>query len=181
MNRMADDYDVWLDMLGHSSRPPFTALILDRAGVTLAMDLCQCLVHIDSRGPIGVLDLADHLDQNHPKVSRTLARLEELGLVRRAAAPYDRRIKTASVTEEGRRTVEAINEGRRRLLDEAFFEWSDHDRAELVRLTQRFVGDIVALADAHDGLPSGDRDASPERDRRGNPREPRSVDQRRGT
>ena len=51
---------------------------------------------------------------------RTLARLEELGLIKRTAAPHDRRIKAASVTAKGHRIVAAIDRGRRRLLDEIF-------------------------------------------------------------
>lgn len=155
MNGMADDdyYDVWLDMLGRTSRPRFISLILDRAGVTLGMELCQYLEHIDLRGPIGVLELADLVDHNHPKVSRSLARLEALGLVWRAAAPYDRRIKTASVTAEGHRTVEAINQGRRWLLDEVFRDWSERDRVQLARLTRRFANDMFTLVDAHDMPP----------------------------
>src|SRR5262245_6031115 len=79
MNGMADDdyYDVWLDMLGRTSRPDFVALILTRAGVTLDQQLCVYLVHLDLRGPMGVLELAELVDQNHPKVSRTLAKLED--------------------------------------------------------------------------------------------------------
>jgi DNA-binding MarR family transcriptional regulator len=155
MNGMADEdyYDVWLDMLGRMSRPRFLDLLLDRAGVTLGLDLCRYLVHVDLRGPIGVLELAELVEQNHPKVSRSLARLEELGLVRRAAAAHDRRIKTASVTAEGHRVVEAINEGRRRLLEEAFAGWSEQDRVTLARLTRRFSDDVFALVEAHDAPP----------------------------
>jgi DNA-binding MarR family transcriptional regulator len=157
MNGMADEdyYDVWLGMLGRMSRPRFLTLILDRAGVTLGLELCQYLVHIDLRGPIGVLELAELVDRNHPKVSRSLARLEGLGLVRRATAPHDRRIKTAEVTAEGHRVVEAINDGRRRFLEEAFAGWSEHDRAMLARLTQRFADDVFALVEAHDTAPRG--------------------------
>src|SRR3954454_14849981 len=107
MAESSDYYDVWLDLLTRGSRTRFLSLVLDRAGVTLGLELCQYLVHIDLRGPIGVLELADLVDRNHPKVSRSLARLERLGLVSRAPAAGDRRIKTASVTAEGRRTVEA--------------------------------------------------------------------------
>jgi DNA-binding MarR family transcriptional regulator len=143
-----DYYDVWLGMLERTSRPRFRALILDRAGVTLDPDLAAYLVHIDLRGPIGVLELAELVEQNHPKVSRTLARLEQLGLVSRGEAAHDRRIKTASVTEQGHRMVEAINAGRRRILDEAFAGWSEHDRAELARLTRRFADDIFTLVES---------------------------------
>jgi hypothetical protein len=56
-----------LGMLERTSRPRFRALILDRAGVTLDPDLAAYLVHIDLRGPIGVLELAELTEQNHPK------------------------------------------------------------------------------------------------------------------
>jgi DNA-binding MarR family transcriptional regulator len=150
MNAMSGDdyYEVWLEILGRTSRPRFRALILSRAGVTLDPDLAQYLVTVDIRGPIGVLELAELLDQNHPKTSRSLARLEQAGLVHRAAASHDRRIKTASVTPEGHRVVEAINQGRRRLLDEAFAGWSERDQAELARLKRRFADRIFALVEA---------------------------------
>jgi hypothetical protein len=49
--------------------------------------------------------------------------------------------------------VEAINEGRRRLLEEAFAGWSEQDRATLARLTRRFSDDVFALVEAHDAPP----------------------------
>jgi DNA-binding MarR family transcriptional regulator len=145
----AEDYfDVWVDMLARMSRPRFRALILDRAAVGLEADLAQYLVTVDLRGPVGVLELAALLDANHPKASRSLARLERLGLVTRAAAGHDRRVKTASVTPEGHLVVEAINAGRRRILDEALAGWSEHDRAALARLTRRFSDAIYTLVEA---------------------------------
>jgi DNA-binding MarR family transcriptional regulator len=168
MNGMTDEdhagedyYDVWLDMLGRTSRPRFRALLLSQAGVPLDPDLAPYLVNIDLRGPIGVLDLAELVEQNHPKVSRTLARLEQLGLIRREDAEHDRRIKTASVTPEGHRVVEAINQGRRRLLEQAFAGWSDSDRATLTRLTRRFSDRVFALTQALDPAPDQDGDRAP--------------------
>ncbi|GAB3424165.1 MarR family winged helix-turn-helix transcriptional regulator [Flindersiella endophytica] len=145
-----DYYDVWLGMLGQVSRPRFIALILNRAGVTLDPELCVYLVHLDLRGPMGVLELAELTEQNHPKVSRTLARLEEEGLVRRADAAHDRRIKTAEVTDAGRQVVAAINRGRRRILDEAFAGWTEQDRKTLAELTGRFADRVQAMVDAND-------------------------------
>lgn len=148
---MAEDYyDVWLGMLGQVSRPRFIALILNRAGVTLDPELCVYLVHLDVRGPMGVLELAELTEQNHPKVSRTLARLEAKGMVRRQDATHDRRIKTAELTEAGRTIVEQINQGRRRILDEAFAGWTEQDRKALARLTGRFADRIQAMVDAND-------------------------------
>jgi DNA-binding MarR family transcriptional regulator len=73
-----------------------------------------------------------------------------MGLIRRAAAAHDRRIKTAAVTPEGHRVVEAINQGRRRLLDEALAGWSGRDRAELARLTRRFSDSMLTLIESLD-------------------------------
>jgi DNA-binding MarR family transcriptional regulator len=147
---MADNgfYDVWLALLEQPSHARFRRLLLDRAGVTLDAELARCLVNVDLRGPIGVLELAQRLEQNHPKASRSLDRLERLGLVTRATAPRDRRIKTAAATPKGHRLVEAIHLGRRRLLDEVFADWSEHDRAELARLARRFTDDVSRLVDA---------------------------------
>jgi DNA-binding MarR family transcriptional regulator len=158
MNGMADDdyYDVWLEMLGRTSRPRFRALLLRQAGVTLDPDLVLYLVNIDLRGPIGVLELAELVEQNHPKASRTLARLEQLGLVKREDAVHDRRIKTASVTPEGHRVVETVNQGRRRILDQAFADWSESDRVALARLTARFADRISALGETMDPVEATD-------------------------
>ena len=145
-----DYYDVWLDMLGRVSRPSFLKLILARAGVTLNLELVRYLIYLDLRGPLGVLELAELVEQNHPKVSRTLAQLAQRGLVSRGTASQDRRIKTAHITPEGKRIVEAINLGRRRLLDEAFTGWSEQDRTELARLTRRLSDAMFALIAAQD-------------------------------
>src|SRR3984885_6188365 len=96
-----DYYDVWLEMLGRTPRPGFRGLLLSRAGVALDPDLAQYLVTIGLRGPIGVLELADLLGQNHPKASRSLARLEQLGLVPRGAADHDRRRTKGAPPPEG--------------------------------------------------------------------------------
>jgi DNA-binding MarR family transcriptional regulator len=155
MNAMADNdyYDGWLGILSRISQPRFVALILDRAGVTLDPDLCRYLVHVDLRGPVGVLDLAELTEDNHPKASRTLAHLERLGLVTRADAPHDHRVKTASVTPEGHRVVEAVNAGRRRILDEVFAGWTEGDRSDLARLTGRFADGVLDLISVGDAAP----------------------------
>lgn len=157
MNGMATDdyYDVWLEMLGRTPRPRFLEFLLDRAGVTIGVELAQYLVTIGVRGPIGVLELADSLDANHPKASRSLARLEQLGLVERADSAADRRVKTASLTPAGHEVVAAINRGRRRILDEAFAGWSERDRTELARLTRRFNDSIATMIDT-DPIPEGE-------------------------
>ncbi len=145
-----DYYAVWLDMIGRVSRPRFRELLLRRAGVTLDPELAQYLVTVGLRGPIGVVELAGLLDANHPKASRSIARLEQLGLVDRRDGADDRRIKTVVLTDEGRRLVDAINRGRRLLLDEAFEGWSERDKASLARLTRRLSDRMAELIESLD-------------------------------
>jgi hypothetical protein len=45
--------------------------------------------------------------------------------------------------------VEAINRGRRLVLEEAFAGWSERDRRELARLTRRFNDAVFALVEAY--------------------------------
>lgn len=148
-----DYYDVWLQMIGRVSRPRFRELLLRRAGVDLDPELAQYLVTVGLRGPIGVVELAELLDANHPKASRSLARLAQRGLVERAGSVPDGRIKAVSLTAEGRRIVDAINRGRRRLLDEAFVGWTERDKASLARLTRRLSDRMAELIDSMDEPP----------------------------
>lgn len=141
-------YDVWLAILGRISRPRFLNLVLERAGVDLDLDLVRCLVNVDIHGPVGVLELAERLEQNHSKVSRSLVRLEKLGLLRRGVASHDQRVKTATVTPKGHKVIEAVNQGRRHLLDEVFVGWSERDQSTLARLTGRFADRVSELIDA---------------------------------
>jgi hypothetical protein len=48
-------------------------------------------------------------------------------------------------TCEGRRVAEAVNQGRRRILDEVFTGWSEEDKVALARLTRRFSDGMTAL------------------------------------
>jgi DNA-binding MarR family transcriptional regulator len=98
--------------------------------------------------------VAGLVDANHPKISRSLARLEQLGLITRAPAGHDRRVKTAAVTDLGRRTVAAIDRGRRRLLEEVLADWSEQDRLDLARLTRRLSD---GMADRMAALPTARR------------------------
>jgi DNA-binding MarR family transcriptional regulator len=161
-NNDRDYYDVWLSILERTSRPRFRALIMDRAGVTLDDELMACLIFVDVRGPIGVLELAELVERNHPKVSRALARLERAGLISRGESATDRRVKTATATPKGHGLIEAVNQGRRRVLAEVFADWSERDRAELARLTLRFADGIFALVDSlppsEAALPPGPED-----------------------
>ena len=61
---------------------------------------------IELQGPITLGRLAASERVTPPGITRMVAALEELGLVRREADPADRRIARVSLTAEGRRTVQ---------------------------------------------------------------------------
>ena len=67
-------------------------------------------------GPHTVRGLAAQLDISKPAVTRSLDRLEELGLARRVVDPTDRRSVLIQRTREGTSYVSAV----RSLLAEAF-------------------------------------------------------------
>ncbi|WP_344993183.1 hypothetical protein [Tsukamurella soli] len=134
-----------MSVLGRTDREnDFRALLLEYAEVEFDIELARSLVLVSLHEPIGVLALADLSGQNHPKASRTLARLEALGLVGRSRGA-DQRIRTATTTTAGRQIVDRIDRGRRRLLADVFHDWSAADQATFARLSQRYGDRIEEL------------------------------------
>ncbi|WP_171172386.1 MarR family winged helix-turn-helix transcriptional regulator [Streptomyces sp. I05A-00742] len=145
---MANDdfYEAWLDAVSRGSRPKLFDLLLRRAGVTLDRALFPLLARVQMLGPIGVTDLAGLVDLNHSTVSRELAKLEQRGLITRRPAPHDHRVKVAEATPQGHETVAAINQARRRLLDEVFEGWSEEEQRVFGQLYRRFSDRMHGLA-----------------------------------
>ena len=71
----------------------------------LSPSLTSALVTIELRGPITLGKLAESERVTPPSVTRMVATLERLGLVRREADPGDRRVARVSLTPDGQRTV----------------------------------------------------------------------------
>ncbi len=71
----------------------------------LSPSLTSALVTIEQRGPITLGQLAASERVTPPSITRMVATLERLGLVRREADPGDRRVARVSLTPDGRRTV----------------------------------------------------------------------------
>src|SRR5918911_2877963 len=72
------------------------------AGADLSPSLSSALASIDRHGPMTPSELAAHERVQRPTATRVLARLEELGLVERAADPADRRSSLITASAEGR-------------------------------------------------------------------------------
>jgi DNA-binding MarR family transcriptional regulator len=72
------------------------------AGAELSPSQTAALATIERHGPLTPSELANRERVQRPTVTRVLARLEEAGLVERAADPDDRRCSLLSVSVAGR-------------------------------------------------------------------------------
>ena len=78
------------------------------AGAELSPSQTAALATIECHGPLTPSELASRERVQRPTVTRVLARLEEAGLIERAADPHDRRSSLVSVSGEGRELLAAI-------------------------------------------------------------------------
>ena len=63
---------------------------------------------IERHGPLTPSELAQRERVRRPTVTRVLARLEQAGLVDRAADPTDRRSSLVSISADGRALLESV-------------------------------------------------------------------------
>src|SRR3954471_11325824 len=80
------------------------------AGTGLSPSLTAALATVDVHGPLTPSELAARERVQRPTATRLVARLEELGLLQRAADPQDRRSSLLSVTREGRELLAQMRE-----------------------------------------------------------------------
>ena len=80
------------------------------AGAELSPSQTAALVTIERHGPLTPSELAERERVQRPTVTRVLARLEEAGLVVRAADPQDRRCSLVSISDDGRALLGAMRE-----------------------------------------------------------------------
>ncbi|WP_262365831.1 MarR family winged helix-turn-helix transcriptional regulator [Gordonia sp. OPL2] len=84
-------------------------------------------------------ELAEAMNADPSTVSRHVAQLVDLGLVRREADPADGRATILVITDDGRARVAAMREMRRSTMADAMSGWTDDELHTLVRLLDRFV------------------------------------------
>ena len=113
------------------------------AGAGLSPSLTAALATIERHGPLTPSDLAVRERVQRPTVTRVLARLEETGLVSRAADPADRRSSLVSISAEGasllaemRTRKDAFLATRLEGLDDAERETLDRAAAILERMLE---------------------------------------------
>ena len=96
------------------------------------------LARIDEVGTVRVTDLASYFSVGKPTVSRQVALLEQLSLVRRTQNDEDARSRHLSLTDAGRALLEKAREARREHTRTSLDSWSTEDVALFATLLRRF-------------------------------------------
>lgn len=138
-------YDALFDLIGLINQPQRDSVLLLEAGVTLDRALFPLLVLIGRRDSVGIMELAGLVGRDHTTVSRQVATLGSLGLVRRQAGTRDRRERKVVATQEGLTIVQALDAARERLVQPILAHWDERDWETFVSLLRRFADDALAL------------------------------------
>lgn len=143
MTNWADElHTLLIELTGVMTRPDVDAQFLARTGVKLDRALFPLLSRIGIAGPIGAVELAGLVGRDHSTVSRQLARLEELGLVERSPSATDGRVRLLRPSPAGKRMLADFRRTRRKLMAEHFRDWSEVEKAELLRLLKKLTADV---------------------------------------
>lgn len=112
----------------------------------LTATLRSALATIDRQGPLtlGELAVAEHVAP--PTVTKVVGKLEERGLIERAADDVDRRVVRVEVTPAGRRLLDVDRRRRATWLAARLDELDDDERAAVeaaVPVLERLTGLVV--------------------------------------
>jgi|SRR5215218_7676857 len=110
------------------------------AGTGLSPSLTAALATIERHGALTPSELAARERVQRPTVTRFVCRLEELGLVTRAADPTDRRSALVSITPAGRALLASARTRKDAFLSERLEGLSTADRATLERAAMLLEG-----------------------------------------
>jgi DNA-binding MarR family transcriptional regulator len=139
-----------LDIVSVMNRPQRDEVLIKEAGIPLDRALFPLLVGIERFGPIGVVELADRVGRDYTTVSRQVAKLESLALVKRQGSTADRRVREAVIAPEGKAMTNRVDAARDRIGRAIFQTWAAHDVEELVRLMRKFAdavtGDLPSVS-----------------------------------
>jgi DNA-binding MarR family transcriptional regulator len=103
------------------------------AGTDLSPSQTAALATIERRGPLTPSELAAYERIQRPTATRVLARLEEAGLITRAADPSDGRSSLVSLSGDGRALLERLRTRKDAYLARRLDRLDAGDRATLER------------------------------------------------
>ena len=109
------------------------------AGIDLTRTEMRFLAVVTEQGPMPVTDLGHVLHLSQPTASRTLRRLEELGLVERGADVSDGRVTRYRATAAGRRAWKRFETYMSQQLTDSMAHMSDRSQRQLADLLEQLV------------------------------------------
>ncbi len=128
-----------ISILSALNRPRNDEKMIQDAGIRLDRALFSALVMIERLGPIGVVELADRSGRDYTTISRQVARLESLDLVKRQANPMDRRVREAVISAKGKAMTDHIDAARERMANAIFKDWSKDELDAFVKSMRKFA------------------------------------------
>jgi DNA-binding MarR family transcriptional regulator len=84
----------------------------------LSMPQISTMMHLRHHGACGVSEVGTHLGVTNAAASQMVDKLVEMGLLKRAEDPHDRRAKQLTLTAKGEAFIQKGVEARRRWLEE---------------------------------------------------------------
>jgi DNA-binding MarR family transcriptional regulator len=158
MTRAADRQAAATDAMMATSRT-MTAIVartLNEVAEQITVPQLRALVLLNSRGPMNLTTIAEHLGVNPSNASRTCDQLVATERVVRAPDLQDGRSTVLALTGEGARFVAELMAARRRLIDRVISRIPGEDQRALTRGLEAFMLAVEAApADESIGLPDG--------------------------
>lgn len=148
-DRLRELHGAVLDIVSAMNRPQRDEALIKEAGIALDRALFPLLVAVQRFGPIGVVELADRVGRDYTTVSRQVAKLESLGLVKRRGSVADRRVRDAVITSKGRAMTDLVDAARERIGRAIFETWEVRDIDSLVRLMRQFADALNDMPPVH--------------------------------
>ncbi|HKX74769.1 MAG TPA: MarR family transcriptional regulator [Acidimicrobiia bacterium] len=111
-------------------------------GLTLTQ--LSCLATIGREGPLPLGELAAKENLSPPFITKIVTKLEQDGLVNRAAIAQDRRVSLVSVSPAGRQLLDQVRSRRTMYLNQKLTEFTPEEEATLAAalpLLERLAGD----------------------------------------
>lgn len=99
------------------------------------------LAILAKEGAMRLTDLAASVGVGKPSVSRQIAFLESVGLVRKEADPSDRRAQAILLTDKGAEQMHTVQSARKEVLHTRLAAWSEAELRQLATLMAKLNAD----------------------------------------
>lgn len=102
------------------------------------------------RQPLSIQEIADRFDLNRDLVSRSLERLDRLGLAEKLISDEDKRLRRSGLSTEGKRLLAGWQEHEKGYLDYVLGEMTVNEQKAVLKFLSRMNQLTVGKYDLHD-------------------------------